>query len=534
LAGLGQLRSDFVYSRDMSRIVGIDLGTTNSCIAVLEAGEPLVIHNQEGGRTTPSMVSWTSDTEVVVGAASKRQMVTNPKRTVYGIKRLLGRRAGEVDVQKIAALMPYPIVGAKNGDAWIEISGVSHSPQEVSAHILAKLKRVAEDYLGEEVTEAVVTVPAYFDDVQRQATKDAGTIAGLTVRAILNEPTAAALAYGVHHQQNQRLAVFDLGGGTFDVSILAIENGVFEVLATAGDTTLGGDDFDRVIINMLVESFKQEQGIDLSTDAVALQRLKEASERAKIELSSTMSTDVNLPFIAVGASGPVHLMKELDRGSIERACKALLDRLAKPCQRALTDAHCQPADISQVLLVGGMTRMPAVQERALDIFQRPASKGVNPDEIVAMGAAVHSGIMGGELQEVVLLDVTPHNMGVKVAGDKLSVVIPANTSIPIRAKKIFATTEDAQTFVSIEVYQGEHDAASKNRRLGRFILGDLQAAARGATKVEVAFTMDADGILEVSATELGTQKAATVTIEAASGLTSDEIARLNQRMSSQR
>ncbi len=514
----------------MGRIVGIDLGTTNSCIAVLEAGEPVVIHNQEGGRTTPSMVSWSSENDVVVGAASKRQMVTNPKRTVFGIKRLLGRRAHDQDIQKMAGALPYKIVAAKNGDAWIEIDGVQHSAQETSAHILAKLKRVAEDYLGEPVTEAVVTVPAYFDDVQRQATKDAGAIAGLTVRAIVNEPTAAALAYGVHHQQNQRLAVFDLGGGTFDISILAIENGVFEVLATSGDTTLGGDDFDRVIIDMLMAGFQAEHNINLATDAVALQRLKEAAERAKIELSSTMTTDVNLPFIAVGPNGPLHLLRELDRGGVERGCRTLLDRLARPCERALADAHCQAEDIHQVLLVGGMTRMPSVQERALAIFGRPASKGVNPDEIVAMGAAVHSGIMGGELQEVVLLDVTPHNMGVRVAGDRMSVVIPANTSIPTRAKKIFATTEDQQTFVSIEVHQGEHEAASQNRRLGRFILGDLRPAPRGATKVEVSFTMDADGILEVSATEIGSQKAATVTIEAASGLTAEEIARLGGTM----
>nr|MBA2539176.1 Hsp70 family protein [Deltaproteobacteria bacterium] len=373
------------------------------------------------------------------------------------------------------------------------------------------------------------TVPAYFDDVQRQATKDAGQIAGLTVRAILNEPTAAALAYGVQHQHNQRLAVFDLGGGTFDISILAIENGVFEVLATHGDTTLGGDDFDRVIIDLLADMFQQEQGLDLRTDSVALQRLKEAAERAKIELSSAMTTDVNLPFIAAGPSGPVHLMRELERGQLERACKVLIDRLEAPCKKALDDAHCTPNDIDQVLLVGGMTRMPAVQERAVGIFGKPASKGVNPDEIVAMGAAVHSGIMGGELQEVVLLDVTPHDMGVKVAGDKMSVVIQANTSIPTRAKKIFATTEDSQTFVAIEVHQGPNEVASKNRRLGRFVLNDLRAAPRGQTKVEVSFTMDADGILEITANEIGTNKAVSITIEASSGLTVEEITRLRAR-----
>jgi molecular chaperone DnaK len=516
----------------MGRVIGIDLGTTNSCVAVLEGGEPVVIHNQEGGRTTPSMVSWNADGEVVVGAASKRQMVTNPQRTVFGVKRLIGRKANAAEVVTLGSRLPYRIVAAKNGDAWVEIAETPRSPQEISAHVLAKMRRVAEDYLGQTVSEAVVTVPAYFDDAQRQATKDAGKIAGLTVRAILNEPTAAALAYGIHHQQNQRLAVFDLGGGTFDISILAIENGVFEVLSTYGDTNLGGDDFDRVIIDLLADEFQQQNSIDLRQDSVALQRLKEAAERAKIELSSAMTTDVNLPFIAAGPQGPLHLMRELERGQLERACKVLLDRLEQPCTRALADAHCTPADIDQVLLVGGMTRMPAVQERAERIFGKPASKGVNPDEIVAMGAAVHSGIMGGELQEVVLLDVTPHNMGVRVAGDKMSVVIQANTSIPTRAKKVFATTEDNQTFVAIEIHQGPQDVASKNRRIGRFVLGDLRAAPRGHTKVEVSFTLDADGILEVTAVEVGTGKAATVTIEASSGLTADEIAHLNQRVAS--
>ena len=513
----------------MGRVIGIDLGTTNSCIAVLEGGEAVVIHNQEGGRTTPSMVSWNADGEVVVGAASKRQMVTNPHRTVYGAKRLIGRKASEV--QHLASRLPYKIVAAKNGDAWVEIAETPRSPQEISAHVLAKMKRVAEDYLGEQVTEAVVTVPAYFDDGQRQATKDAGAIAGLTVRAILNEPTAAALAYGVHHQHNQRLAVFDLGGGTFDISILAIENGVFEVLSTYGDTALGGDDFDRVIIDLLADEFAAQHGIDLRADSVALQRLKEAAERAKVELSSAMTTDINLPFIAAGPNGPMHLMRELERGQLERACKALLERLEQPCTKALADAHCTAADIDQILLVGGMSRMPAVQERAVRIFGKPPSKGVNPDEIVAMGAAVHSGIIGGELQEVVLLDVTPHNIGVKLTGDRMSVVIGANTSIPTRAKKVLATNGDDQTYVEIEIYQGEHDAASKNRRLGKFFLGDLKSAPRGHTKVEVSFTMNADGILEVSATEVGTGRAASVTIEASSGLTQDEISSLGNRMS---
>jgi molecular chaperone DnaK len=512
----------------MGRVIGIDLGTTNSCVAVLEGGEPVVIHNQEGGRTTPSMASWNADGEVVVGAASKRQMVTNPQRTVFGVKRLIGRKAAEV--QQLATRLPYKIVAAKNGDAWVDIAGTPRSPQEVSAHVLAKMKRVAEDYLGQTVTEAVVTVPAYFDDAQRQATKDAGKIAGLTVRQILNEPTAAALAYGLHHTHNQRLAVFDLGGGTFDISILAIENGVFEVLSTYGDTALGGDDFDRVVIDLLADEFMQVNAIDLRKDSVALQRLKEAAERAKIELSSAMTTDVNLPFIAAGPAGPLHLMRELERGQLERACKPLLDRLEAPCHKALADAHCTPTDIDQVLLVGGMTRMPIVQEKAQKIFGKPGSKGVNPDEIVAMGAAVHSGIMGGELQEVVLLDVTPHNMGIKLTGDRMAVVIASNTSIPTRAKRIFATTEDNQTHVEIEVFQGEHEHASKNRRIGRVFLGDLTPAPKARTKVEVSFTMDADGILEVTAVEIGTGQAASVTIEASSGLTADEIAALGMRV----
>ncbi|MCE9580828.1 MAG: molecular chaperone DnaK [Deltaproteobacteria bacterium] len=510
----------------MGRIIGIDLGTTNSCVAVLEGGEPVVIHNQEGGRTTPSMVSWNAEGEVVVGATSKRQMVTNPRRTVFGVKRLIGHKRNDGGIDALAAGLPYAVVAAKNGDAWVEIDGTPRSPQEVSAHVLAKMRKVAEDYLGQAITEAVITVPAYFDDVQRQATKDAGAIAGLTVRAILNEPTAAALAYGVHHEVNQRVAVFDLGGGTFDISILAIENGVFEVLATNGDTGLGGDDFDRAIIDLLAAEFRASADIDLTADAVALQRLKEAAERAKIELSSSMTTDINLPFIAAGAAGPIHLMRELGRGELERACRALLDRLEAPSRQALSDAHCTAADIDAVILVGGMTRMPAVQERVVELFGRAPSKNVNPDEIVAMGAAVHSGIMGGELQEVVLLDVTPHDLGVRVAGDKMSVVIPSNTSIPTRERKVFATTEDNQTFVAIEIYQGGSEVASKNRRLGRFVLGDLRAAPRGAVRVEVSFTMDADGILHVDATEVGTGKQAKVTIEAAGGLAPGEIERL--------
>ena len=514
----------------MARIIGIDLGTTNSCVAVLEAGEPTVIHNQEGGRTTPSMVSWNSDGDVIVGAASKRQMVTNPTRTVFGVKRLVGRKVSDPDVQRVLPVLPYKVVAARNGDAWVAIDGTPRSPQEVSAHILAKMRRVAEDYLGETITEAVITVPAYFDDVQRQATKDAGAIAGLTVRAILNDPTAAALAYGVQHRADQRVAVFDLGGGTFDISILAIENGVFEVLATSGDTTLGGDDFDRALIELLADEFLAAHNLDLRGDAVALQRLKESAEQAKVELSSSMNTDVNLPFIAIGPAGPMHLTRTLSRGELERACKELLARLDEPCAIALEAARCTTADIDQVLLVGGMTRMPVVQDRVVEIFGKHPHKAVNPDESVAMGAAVHSGVIGGELQEVVLLDVTPHDLGVKVAGDKMSVIIRANTSIPTRERKVFATTEDNQTYVGIEVYQGSSAQASKNRRLGRFVLGDLKAGPRGATRVEVQFNLDADGILHVDATETGTGKAASVTIEAASGLSDEEVVRLGDAM----
>jgi molecular chaperone DnaK len=510
----------------MGRIIGIDLGTTNSCVAVLEGGASVVIHNQEGGRTTPSMVSWTQAGEVVVGSASKRQMVTNPARTVFGAKRLIGRRFDSVEATRLAAMLPYQMVPAKNGDAWVRIGDRDVSPQEVSAHVLRKMKQIAEDYLGEEVSEAIVTVPAYFDDVQRRATRDAGAIAGLEVRAILNEPTAAALAYGVQKQTEQKLAVFDLGGGTFDVSILAIESGVFEVLATSGDTNLGGDDFDRRVIDRLVDEFMQKTSIDLRGDAVALQRLKEAAERAKIELSSSMTTEINLPFLASTADGPQHLLRELGRGELEGVCRRLIDGLEGPCRKALSDARLEASDIDQVLLVGGMTRMPAVASKVVDIFGKQPSKGVNPDEIVAMGAAVQSGLMGGELAEVVLLDVTPHGLGVRVTGDRMAVVIPANTTIPTREQKVFTTTDDDQSYVMIEVYQGPSERASDNRFLGRFVLGDLPTRPAGRVRVEVSFTMDADGLLDVTAKETESERAASVRIEAASGLSPAELTRL--------
>jgi molecular chaperone DnaK len=507
-------------------IIGIDLGTTNSCVAVLEGGQPVVIHNQEGGRTTPSMVSWNQAGEVVVGSASKRQMVTNARRTVFGVKRLIGRRLDAPDVVKVTRTLPYKLVAAASGDAWVQIDDRQLSPQEVSSQVLRKMKQIAEDYLGQPVAEAIVTVPAYFDDVQRRATRDAGSIAGLSVRAILNEPTAAALAYGAHRQTDQKLAVFDLGGGTFDISILEMQSGVFEVLATSGDTHLGGDDFDRRIIDLLIEEFRARNAMDLAQDPVALQRLKEASERAKIELSSSMTTEINLPFLAADAGGPIHLSREVSRGELESACRDLIEALEGPCRKALAEARLSAADIDQVLLVGGMTRMPAVAAKVVDIFGKPPSKGVNPDEIVAMGAAVQSGIMGGELTDVVLLDVTPHSLGVKVAGDRMSVVIAANTTIPTREQKVFATTDDNQTFVAIEVYQGEGDRASDNRFLGRFVLGDLPARAAGKVRVSVSFTLDADGLLEVSALEAESGRAASVRIEAASGLTAAELERL--------
>ena len=510
------------------RIIGIDLGTTNSCVAVLEGGAPVVIHNQEGGRTTPSMVSWTPAGEVVVGSASKRQMVTNPARTVFGVKRLIGRRFDAPQATRLAAALPYQIVPARNGDAWVRIGDRDVSPQEISSQVLRKMKQIAEDYLGEGVAEAIVTVPAYFDEVQRRATRDAGAVAGLEVRAILNEPTAAALAYGVQKQADQKLAVFDLGGGTFDISILRIESGVFEVLATSGDTDLGGDDFDRRVIDRLLEEFMEAHGVDLRSDAVALQRLKEAAERAKIELSSSMTTEINLPFLASGPGGPLHLLRELGRGELEGICVALIDALEGPCRKALSDSRLESADIDQVLLVGGMTRMPAVAAKVVDIFGKQPSKGVNPDEIVAMGAAVQSGLMGGELAEVVLLDVTPHSLGVKVTGDRMSVVIPANTSIPTREQKAFATTDDDQSYVVIEIYQGQSEQVSDNRFLGRFVLGDLPSRPAGRVRVEVSFTLDADGLLEVTAKETEGGRAASVRIEAASGLSPAELARLSE------
>jgi molecular chaperone DnaK len=510
----------------VGRLIGIDLGTTNSCVAVLEGGEATVIHNQEGGRTTPSVVAFDAKGEPVVGAPAKRQAVTNPRATLFGIKRLIGRRFNAPEVVKLRETMPFEVVASTNGDAWVRVADKVMAPPEVSALVLAKMKKVAEDYLGEAVDEAIVTVPAYFDDVQRQATKDAGQIAGLRVRSILNEPTAAALAFGVHQGKNQRIVVVDLGGGTFDVSVLHIEDGVFQVLATSGDTLLGGDDFDRVVIEHLAAGFRADTGADLSGDAVALQRLKEAAERAKIELSSSLTTDINLPFLAVMNGAPQHMQRELKRSELEGLCRGLLERLDAPCLRALADARMTPADLDQVVLVGGMTRMPAVQARVEGLFGKKPSKNVNPDESVAIGAALQSAIMDGRRDDIVLLDVTPHALGIKVAGGRVSTVVARNTTVPTRETKVFSTTEDNQDFVTIEVVQGDPDKPAENRVLGRFVLGDLPRAPRGALRVEVSFTLDADGILHVTAQELTTGKAASVTLQAGSGLTQEDVARL--------
>ena len=513
----------------MSTIVGIDLGTTNSCVAIVEGQEPTVIHNELGGRTTPSVVAIREDGTILVGAAAKRQAVTNPRDTLFGVKRLIGRKFESLPVSELRRTVPFEITRAPNGDAWVRAGGREMSPPEVSAHVLAHLKKVAEDYIGKPVEQAVVTVPAYFDDAQRQATKDAGRIAGLEVRAILNEPTAAALAYGVHTAQDGTLvAVFDLGGGTFDISVLRIEDGVFSVLSTSGDTFLGGDDFDRMIMEELVRDFRETNGVDLGQDPVALQRLKEAAERAKQELSSSMETEVHLPFVAVGPEGPLHLARQLNRTWLEELTRPLLDRLVMPCQRALEDAALAPAQIDQVVLVGGMSRMPAVVEQVANIFGKRPVKGVNPDEIVAMGAAIQSAIMRGGLKEVVLLDITSHSLGIRVEGNRFSPVIHRNTNIPVRETKIFATTEADQDFVSVEVYQGEEATVGGNRLLGQFLLGDLPRGPAGSVQVQVSFTLDVDGILQVDAKEIRTGRSTSKKILASSGLSRDTVERLSQ------
>jgi molecular chaperone DnaK len=511
----------------LGKIIGIDLGTTNSCVAVLEGGKPVVVPNEVGARTTPSVVAITKDGSVLLGAAAKRQAVANPRNTLFGVKRLVGRRYESAAVKDLKRTMPFEILRAPNGDAWVQIGGKQMSPPEISAHILGHMKKIAEDYLGETVDEAIVTVPAYFDDAQRQATKDAGKIAGLDVRAIVNEPTAAALAYGVHKSTAAaRVAVFDLGGGTFDVSILRMEDGVFEVLATSGDTFLGGDDFDRAFMQALVDEFAKDTGVDLSQDPAALQRLKESAERAKHELSATVETEINLPFIGVGPEGPLHLIRTVSRAWFETLTEPLVDRLEPPCTRALEDAKLSPGEVDQIVLVGGMTRMPAVEKKAIEIFGKRPVKGVHPDEIVAIGAATQSGLMSGELEEVVLLDVTSHSLGIKIVGDKMSVIIVRNTTVPTRAHKIFKTTENDQDFVAVEIYQGDAPLVTDNRMIGRFLLGDLPQGPAGTVQVEVVFTLDADGILHVDATEIRTGRTTSKKVLASSGLTPDEVERL--------
>jgi molecular chaperone DnaK len=510
----------------MDKVIGIDLGTTNSCVAVLENGEAMVIPNPEGGRTTPSIVAVTQNGERLVGQIAKRQAITNPENTVFGIKRLIGRKYESPEVQNDLSVMPYRIVPASNGDAAIELGNKRQSPAEISAHILLAIKQAAEAYLGEKVTEAVITVPAYFDDSQRQATKDAGRIAGLNVQRIINEPTAAALAYGLDKSKEGKVVVFDLGGGTFDVSILEIGDGVFEVKATNGDTHLGGEDFDLRIVDFLADTFRQDQGIDLRKDKMALQRLKEAAEKAKMELSSSRETEVNLPFITADSSGPKHLAIKITRAKLESLVADQLDRLEGPCRTALKDAGLDPTEIGEVILVGGMTRMPAVQERVKTIFGREPHKGVNPDEVVAMGAAIQGGVLKGDIKDVLLLDITPLSLGIETLGGVMTKLIEKNTTIPAQKSQIFSTAEDNQPAVTLHVLQGEREMAADNKVLGRFELTGIQPAPRGMPQIEVSFDIDANGIVEVSAKDAATGRAQSIRITASSGLSEADIERL--------
>ena len=510
----------------MGKVIGIDLGTTNSCVAVVEGGDPQVITNSEGARTTPSTVAFAENGERLTGQVARRQAVTNPENTVFAIKRLIGRRFDDSDVQAASALLPYKVVRSDNGDAWVESRGTSYNPAEISAFILQKMKQTAEDYLGEEVTEAVVTVPAYFNDSQRQATKDAGKIAGLEVKRIINEPTAAALAYGLDKKADEKIAVFDLGGGTFDISILEVGDGVFEVKSTHGDTFLGGEDFDQRIIDYLAEEFQKDQGIDLRQDRMALQRLKEAAEKAKIELSSSSETDINLPFVTADASGPKHLNLKLSRAKLEALCSDLLDRLDAPCITALKDAGLSTSDIDEVVLVGGMIRMPAVQERVRKLFGTEPHKGVNPDEVVAVGAAIQGGVLQGDVKDVLLLDVTPLSLGIETLGGVCTRLIEKNTTIPTKKGQTFSTASDNQTAVTIRVFQGEREMAEHNKLLGQFDLVGIPAAPRGLPQIEVSFDIDANGIVAVSAKDLGTGKEQSIQITASSGLSEEEIQKM--------
>ncbi len=510
----------------MGKMIGIDLGTTNSCVAVMGGGDPVVIANAEGGRTTPSIVAFTESGERLVGQTAKRQSVTNPENSIFGVKRLIGRKYDSPEVQKDIKVLPYKIVKASNGDAHISCRGKEYSPAEISSMILKKMKETAENYLGEKVTEAVITVPAYFNDSQRQATKDAGRIAGLNVERIINEPTAASLAYGMDKKGDRKIAVFDLGGGTFDISILEIGEGVFEVKSTNGDTHLGGEDFDLRILDYLADEYKKDQGIDLRNDKMALQRLKEAAEKAKMELSGSMETDINLPFITADASGPKHLNMRLTRAKLEALIDDLIEKVVNPCSMALKDAGLKSGDIDEVILVGGMTRMPKVQAKVKEIFGKEPSRGVNPDEVVAIGAAIQAGVLKGDVKDVLLLDVTPLSLGIETLGGVFTKLIEKNTTIPTKKSQIFSTAADNQPAVEIHVLQGEREMAANNKTLGRFQLVGIPPAPRGIPQIEVAFDIDANGIVHVSAKDMGTGKEQSIKITASSGLSEEEIERL--------